>query len=881
MVTAAEYAILSNEVYKDPVLNKPNKGYNLPKGWEFFVASNTTNDSGGYFGAAFKKGNEIVIVHRGTEPKTLIDFDDDAQIFIGNLPDQFASAQAFNTFVKQQASSGTTITYSGHSLGGALAELSAAQDNVKATSFDSPGTKPIIQDMIDDGTLPRNAMTNAKTNITTFNAAPNLVNMANEHVGSNLRLDFPFDIHDNAGVNLGADYVAFSFHQHSMQNFVDAFDPVTGKLVVNATPVGTWSTAGYDDFISYTSNQRYWDSYIAIKRLNQEQQDFLVNSFLGGYGEEAASVAKEEKSEEKSRPFSPNDLSSIIAQFSMLSPEVADELTDALMERLENKEEIPHSAVLKMFRDAAQTEYSGEESIQGGHESDYLASELSTQSSSVARSEAQSAERSGTNSGEGAPRTYIRKSVSSSERELYSTNVSESATVSERNALHSNAENSQRSGTSSGEGAPRTYYDAQESASSSERFTQSVSESSTASEEVRIFHVSRTKSESEDPVQSALDALSGSPYASEAEASVHEVLVRTTPKPLPKPPGWGQHEESAEDTVIDIPEAPSIRIAPKPLPKPPVKEELSSSEETVIPTSPDIRPISYALPDQPVFPSRPSFRRDVSASESSDFVNDPSITSSPAPSISSAHAGRFADYDVFTPGKQQVLLDDIAAFEAQKGPLSDAQWDKVVKNAAAQITAHNSELWQQIERIPFLNDEGKQNMFDSWSRWEDAHGGEPLPEEKMAFCAEKVVEMAITQSRYLHDDEKEGLLDRLQSISESDASDVFEAIEAFADRFDEREQEAFEAQAAAQAEAQFQRELQDWRDTRDALTRQYNQDMLDWQEEIDEINERMEELSISFGQDSEGHSGGGWHSRNSSDSSRGYSGGGGNSGHEQ
>ena len=78
----SDAATLADSVYNTPILNKPNNGYKKAHdlGWEFLAS---TDDLGlskeGYFAAAFKKDNQIIIAHRGTDK--LNDINDDIQIW--------------------------------------------------------------------------------------------------------------------------------------------------------------------------------------------------------------------------------------------------------------------------------------------------------------------------------------------------------------------------------------------------------------------------------------------------------------------------------------------------------------------------------------------------------------------------------------------------------------------------------------------------------------------------------------------------------------------------------------------------------------------------------------------------------------------------------
>ncbi len=81
---------------------------------------------------------EIVIAYRGTD--SLLDVAiDDIQIAIGAVPSQKSGAINYYDSMLEYLSNGGSISVTGHSLGGALAQLVAADRDVSATTFNAPG----------------------------------------------------------------------------------------------------------------------------------------------------------------------------------------------------------------------------------------------------------------------------------------------------------------------------------------------------------------------------------------------------------------------------------------------------------------------------------------------------------------------------------------------------------------------------------------------------------------------------------------------------------------------------------------------------------------------------------------------------------------------
>lgn len=140
MITNAEYAKLASAAYED-------KG--APKGWERLNIPTPPNDVG-YDGAAFGRRDatgkivEVVVAHRGTEP---VSFDGDwtanLQMGLRKVPDQYEYARNFYQKV-QAAYGGASVTLTGHSLGGALTQLQAAETGLHAETFNPYGAKTLI-----------------------------------------------------------------------------------------------------------------------------------------------------------------------------------------------------------------------------------------------------------------------------------------------------------------------------------------------------------------------------------------------------------------------------------------------------------------------------------------------------------------------------------------------------------------------------------------------------------------------------------------------------------------------------------------------------------------------------------------------------------------
>jgi WXG100 family type VII secretion target len=253
-VAPYEYALMSQAAYSE--------GGALPaaletKGWRVLRGAETDT---GYFGMAYinDRTGEVVIAHRGTNPdlgdaaevigairSPLLtvsgigreifrgvginqdgsDLDDDAMIAIGKAPDQYDESKPFiNTVIEQMNATGRShyqITHTGHSLGGALADLHAAGNGHRAITFDNPGTREILADLNQHYD---------KTKHLSYQSHANLVNPTNTPAG------FSIDIKLNTDSKI-LGVIPDVLHDHSLDNMVSAIDPTTGRPYRESLPI--------------------------------------------------------------------------------------------------------------------------------------------------------------------------------------------------------------------------------------------------------------------------------------------------------------------------------------------------------------------------------------------------------------------------------------------------------------------------------------------------------------------------------------------------------------------------------------------------------------------------------------------------------------------
>jgi len=125
---------LSGYVYK-------NNKYTLPN--DCIEISYKENKETGFYSSAFLINNQIVIVFRGTDKDNINDIKADLQMISNKIPNQIIDARNFyedlkNTFPNKK------IIFSGHSLGGSLAQIMSFETNCSAVTFSAYGTRKIL-----------------------------------------------------------------------------------------------------------------------------------------------------------------------------------------------------------------------------------------------------------------------------------------------------------------------------------------------------------------------------------------------------------------------------------------------------------------------------------------------------------------------------------------------------------------------------------------------------------------------------------------------------------------------------------------------------------------------------------------------------------------
>ncbi|HEX8223809.1 MAG TPA: PAAR domain-containing protein [Allosphingosinicella sp.] len=185
MATPSDFAALSQAVYAGPGSTA------APPGWSKIAESpsapNSAGSANGYFGAAYRDDatGEIVLANRGSRPTFeglkqdwgTSDVQIAAQGSLG-VPGAFNDAEDFGRSVKA-ANPDATISYTGHSLGGAEAQVQAGRLGGHAMTFAAPGAAFALSEQ---------QRAAAQTNVVNFVLPGDPVGMCGDHVGQRVAI---------------------------------------------------------------------------------------------------------------------------------------------------------------------------------------------------------------------------------------------------------------------------------------------------------------------------------------------------------------------------------------------------------------------------------------------------------------------------------------------------------------------------------------------------------------------------------------------------------------------------------------------------------------------------------------------------------------------
>ena len=205
---AAQAVVFSNYAYNQKDEEMQAMADQIPEGYEMFLMTDHVQEVGeaSFRCVAFMNQDtkEIVFATAGSrvgmDEKGLADIYDDALMVAHNKPRKMNPAQILNDMVLDSLgdeAKNYKFHYTGHSLGAAMAEMQAAdmdikltkkelkaegsKDQVSAVTFENPGTKPMIEKMYKEAGLPKENI--SKLNFCEFNNRKNIINSLNEQTG--------------------------------------------------------------------------------------------------------------------------------------------------------------------------------------------------------------------------------------------------------------------------------------------------------------------------------------------------------------------------------------------------------------------------------------------------------------------------------------------------------------------------------------------------------------------------------------------------------------------------------------------------------------------------------------------------------------------------
>ena len=143
----------------------------------------------GFRGLVFAKDEVAVVSIRGTDNWQNVK--DDKYLYLGNVPTKLTTYKAAEEFLLAAGIKQSVIVFTGHSLGGAVAEMLAharpSDDKISAITFESPGFKVINSEAI------------IADRFIHYLSRVNIINTCYEHIGEvrRLQLQLPEDTFDH------------------------------------------------------------------------------------------------------------------------------------------------------------------------------------------------------------------------------------------------------------------------------------------------------------------------------------------------------------------------------------------------------------------------------------------------------------------------------------------------------------------------------------------------------------------------------------------------------------------------------------------------------------------------------------------------------------
>ncbi len=171
MASKTDLINISVNVYHDP---KIENQYQPGDNWSSI--EKLENKNTGFYAEAYRNKNtgEVVIAYRGTDQKDGGDWQNNLHIGIGKTPEQYQDAILFYDEVARKYGSGNVIV-TGHSLGGALAQLVGAETGATTVAFNAPGVAHLLPEI----GINSPASPSSYSNIKNYSLANDILNLLN------------------------------------------------------------------------------------------------------------------------------------------------------------------------------------------------------------------------------------------------------------------------------------------------------------------------------------------------------------------------------------------------------------------------------------------------------------------------------------------------------------------------------------------------------------------------------------------------------------------------------------------------------------------------------------------------------------------------------
>lgn len=277
------YALISNNVYNGTQL----KVDAILPGKIDWTIQKTKSGKAGYFGAIYinNKDKHMVLAHRGTDSFKAI-LEDIKGIYFNEISPQ--KKEAFGLVkeaVKLAQKLGFTLSFTGHSLGAFLAELSVFYckselnfQDVNAVTFESPGSLGSLQ--IIQSNLHSYVIKLEDLDIIGYVSYPNLVNTCNGHISTLYTISSDLGKYGWVPIN-------YTKQAHSMDGIVKVFNNNPRPLEINCLkdwPIGNqrdyfFSIAKFEDGAYSLSEEELISNSEKHFQIVYESH-YKVNSFL-------------------------------------------------------------------------------------------------------------------------------------------------------------------------------------------------------------------------------------------------------------------------------------------------------------------------------------------------------------------------------------------------------------------------------------------------------------------------------------------------------------------------------------------------------------------------------------------------------------------------